>query len=239
MYMLLFILLSIMVTLVGAIVIIIKLPDRIRTYVLGSVLVVAIVLVGYGTYRYHSIERDGEVRLAYVRMGDRYYEDVNIDFSKEGKIIGKFDDYDIREIPEDPEHNFLVVRTFLDQYYVVDREYVIPTEGELSCAYVDVQACDKEMIVVLNAIFKEEYEDKFLVRIPREEANFHGIRVGYGDCPVATDFGGYIGTLEDGRWVWVYQEDYEYDSEKDMIYATCYKIPDEYWDALQESGEFD
>ena len=63
--------------------------------------------------------------------------------------------------------------------------------------------------------------------------------MGYGDCPVATDYGGYIGTLEDGRWVLVYPEDYEYDSEKDMIYATCHEISDEYQDALQESGEFE
>lgn len=237
--MLLLTLVSLVVMLIGAVIAIIKLPSRTRECVLGIVFVVALVLVGYGTYRYYSIEKDGEVRVGYVRVGDRYYESVNIDFSEEGKIIGKFDDYDIREIPEDPEHNFLVVRSFLDQYYVVDRDYMIPTEGELSCAYVGSRACDEELLAVLNAIFKEEYSDGFSVQIPREQEKFYSIGVGYEDCPVVTDFGYYIGTLEDGRWVLVYQEDYEYDSEKNMLRVVCHEIKNEYAVKLQESGMFD
>lgn len=55
---------------------------------IGILVVLLLVVLAFVAYHYFSVERDGEVRAGYVRVGERYYEGISIEFSKEGKTIG-------------------------------------------------------------------------------------------------------------------------------------------------------
>ena len=72
---------------------------------------------------------------SFIIDGERYIA-VSIGFTKEGRRFAKADSFDIMEIPEDKDHNFLAVRSFLDDWRIVKESYVIPTDGEVTVAYL-------------------------------------------------------------------------------------------------------
>lgn len=198
---------------------------------------IAVLLLGYGMYRYCSIERDGMVGVDVVRFGDVEYIHARYDISKEGKTIGKVDGFQIKEIPEDPKHNFLAIRSFLDQAYLVRKDYKIPVSGKVSCCYVrGKRSEDEELLQTMGEILSIAYDDGFQIETEKKPDRLCGVSVGYDECPVGTDVGYMLGCLDDGRWVLVFRKDY---TVKDGIHTIiCHEITKEQEKILENSGMF-
>lgn len=201
---------------------------------------IAVLLFGYGVYRYCSIERDGEAGgLWGVRVGDVEYVYEGFDLSEEGKIIGKINGFEIREVPEDPEHNFLVIRSFLDQDYLVRKDYQIPVSGTVSCCYVSgMRSTDEKLLQTIEEILQAAYDDGFQVELEDHHSpqRLHSVSVGYEGCPVGTDRKYKLGCLDDGRWVLVFVKDDVVNNGKHTM--ICHGITKEQAQALEDSGMF-
>lgn len=217
--------------------VIMKLPGNKRKQVFLVLGTAVVLLLGYGVYRYCSIERDGTVGADWVRLGDVEYIYARYDLSKEGKTIGKIDGFQIKEIPEDPEHNFLVIRSFLDQNYLVRKDYKIPVSGKVSCCYVrGKRSEDEELLQTMGEILSTSYDDGFQIETEKEPDRLCGVSVGYDKCPVGTDVGYMLGCLDDGRWVLVFRKDYTVADGRHTI--ICHEITKEQAKILENSGMF-
>ena len=170
-----------------------------KRIILGVIGVIALSVITFALISYFSIDRTAEIGFenSFVIKGERYIA-TSIGYTEEGKIIAKADNFKIKEIPEDKDHNFLAVRSFLDNWIIVRESYVIPTEGDS---------------------FVVKTENMFEMSSATES-----IRVGYEDCPVGTDWIGVIGNIN-GFLVFVDREDMK---DEDDLQYTCYVLKDEY-----------
>lgn len=153
---------------------------------------------------------------------------------KEGKTVAKAGNTKINAIPEDKSHTFLVARSFLDNYAIVKESYVIPTSGKAGVAYYGRERItDGEKWGLVQSILGGEYKGSFVIKTNDrfDIANAtESIYVGYEDCPVGTDWLGYMGNIN-GHLVFIEKEDVR---EEDLRY-TCYILKDEY-QKLYENG---
>ena len=111
------------------------------------------------------------------------------------------------EIKGDPEHNFLLVSSFVDSTLYVSDDYEIPTCGRLTGAnwnFKDIT--DKEFLNAVAAIlaeshvqggYKSPYGGLF---VENEVQNLEALYVAYENCPVATVNMGFMGKLN-GKWI--------------------------------------
>lgn len=83
------------------------------------------------------LKKEGVVSAGLVKIENINYVYSSFELSGEGKTIALIDNYIIKAVPEDPSHTFLILRTFIDQNYIVREDYEIPTEGKVNCAYID------------------------------------------------------------------------------------------------------
>lgn len=216
---------------------IMKIPGNKRKQAFIVMGAIAVLLMGYGVYRYCSIERDGTVGLGVVRVGDVEYVYAGYDLSGEGKIIGKIDGFQVKEIPEDPDHNFLVIRSFLDQDYLVRKDYKIPVSGTVSCCYIrGKRSTDEKLLQTIEEILSTTYDDGFQIETEKNHDRLCGLSVGYDGCPVGTDRGYMLGCLDDGRWVLVFRKDYTVTDGRHTI--ICHEITGEQARVLENSGMF-
>ena len=195
---------------------------------MAALLTVAVV-------NYFSIDRTAQ------RLGDggfliqgETYRSIAVGYSGEGKVIAKADGYDIMALPEDPAHHFLAVRSFTDNWIIVKESYVIPTEGELNVAYLDYERItDGEKFKLVQSILAGEFTDRFTVQTKGNgelPSATDSLYVGYGDCPVGTQWIGRVGNIN-GKLVFVTAEDMK---DGDLIY-TCLVVGDEYQDLMNKS----
>lgn len=196
------------------------------------ILIVLIVVFFFGLFKYFSIDRTGKLTANGVRFKDNEYIMKNYVFTEEGKTIGKADSWNINEIPEDKEHNFLAIRSFLDNYYVMRSDYIISNSGEITVTYIDRERyTDKNLNDAVNYIKSEEIEEKFYIKTDNIYHYAKRVYVGYNGCPVGTEYIGMVGNIN-GKMVYIRptkQEREENGVPKEQEYC-CYVIPDEYVD---------
>lgn len=180
-----------------------------------------------------KVERVGE--HDFIINGEKYVG-VGIAYTTTGRKIAQYDGFDIRVIPEDKDHNFLAVRSFLDGWTMVKESYVIPTSGEVTVAYLDYHERVTEGIKwdMIQSILNEDFQGEFVIK---DEELFEGsydtninyatnyIWVGYENCPVGTDIIGKFGKINE-KLVFIKEKDFSI-NEFDLKY-TCYIIKDEY-----------
>lgn len=192
------------------------------------VVVVAIfaVMVAKGFIVFdHSAERGFENSIIWK---DVRYEPVPGRY-KEGKTIAKVKDsgLSINEVEGDDSHTFVVVRSFIDQWLVVREDYNIPKSGKITKAYWAHQLIeDEEFFSVVAKLMQHSKPDFMYDNSADDIYQYKGddvmrqLVVAYEDCPVPTNYLGYIGTMG-GKWCMTVG-----DYRKDKI--DCYYIPDEY-----------
>ena len=205
-----------------------------KRIILIIVAVIALSVVAFVLIRIFSIDRTAEIGFenSFVIKGERYIA-TSIGYTEEGKIIAKADNFKIKEIPEDKDHNFLAVRSFLDNWIIVRESYVIPTEGDIGVVYIDHKRfTDGDEMEMVLSIVDEDFKDSFVVKTENmfEMSNAtDSIYVGYEDCPVGTDWIGVVGNIN-GCLVFVDREEMKND---DDLQYTCYVLNDEYQDLLK------
>ena len=161
----------------------------------------------------------------------------------EGKTIakGKEADWKINSVKEDPSHTFIVARSFLDQYLLVSSDYVIPTEGRVTIiAWNGKYITDEMFINTMTNIEKEKtttftYETDGIFQLT-DFQQMRELYFAYEDCPVATEFKGYMGKVN-GEWVitiYISNDTVNPDGSPKKYTVNCYKIPKEYGDILSQ-----
>lgn len=175
--------------------------------------------------------------------GDQLYWDGTIytictGIYTEGETIAKTQDgWSINEVEEDASHTFIVIRSFLDQYLMVREDYQIPISGGLSvvawngASIADVEFCNAISEILKIATIDYEYETNNIFELTSGQ-QMHPIYVGYDNCPVATAYIGYLGTVT-GRWYITTQApSISEQSSRQTIY--CYTIPQKYLAILEK-----
>ena len=201
---------------------------------LGVVVIAAvavIVMVLNGTI---ILDRSGE-RLfenglrwkdnEYVATAGKYHE---------GKTIAKTNDgFQICEIEGDDSHTFVGLRSLLDNWLLVREDYVIPIDGEITMVYWNLNFIgDEEFLVAVTDVLKQRTPEFVYDNSKGDIYQYKGddvmreFVVAYEDCPVPTNYMGYMGTI-DGRWC-ITVGNYQ----KDKI--DCWYIPEKYTEVLEE-----
>lgn len=135
-----------------------------------------------------------------LRWNGTFYKTCS-GFYEEGKTIAKTTDgnFDINEIENDPEHNFVVVRSFTDDSLFVRSDYNVPDSGNPNTVYLGTNkienTADKN---ILSDIFLNESETFSLTATHNDVNKWQSVSIGYSGCPVAI-FRGYIG-FADGNY---------------------------------------
>lgn len=206
----------------------------------GFILCIAAIAGSVFIHR-QLLRKDGFVGIERVEIEDVNYRYTSFTLSEEGKTIGLIDDWEINEVPEDKSHTFLVVRSFLDQYYIVREDYTIPTEGNVSCAYIGTmmeRTTNPELLQALTEILQTNYTDGtpfFLSNRKDEQGNFKHIVVGYEDCPVGTDNRIYCIGQIDSKWVIIFHDELG-QWEDDKLSAVYYELDSKYGKIFEGSG---
>ena len=198
------------------------------------IIVVIAALLTVVAVNYFSVDRSAQ-RIGedgFVIQGETY-RSTSVGYSGEGKVIAKADGYDIMVLPEDPARNFLAVRSFTDNWIIVKESYEIPTEGKLNVAYLDYERItDGEKFKLVQSILAGEFAEHFVVKtngVGEMPSATDSLYVGYGDCPVGTQWLGRLGNVN-GKVVFVTAEDMK---DGDLVY-TCYVVGEEYQTLLND-----
>ncbi len=187
-------------------------------------------------------ERTAYVSANYANWNGKEYSSAHGEYT-EGRTIAKAKDggFVINAVEEDPSHTFIVVRSFLDQYLLVANDYTIPTSGKVTTvAWNGKYISDSSFLEAVSSIQAEKttsftYESENIYQLT-DTQHMRLLYFAYENCPVATEFIGYMGKVN-GEWV-ITTEFSESDSD-DVVYPDarsvgCYKIPSEYWALLSE-----
>ena len=187
-----------------------------------------LVIRGYIVFD-HSGVRRGEG----VYWNDVLYIPSSGEYT-EGKTLAKTTDgWQINEVEEDPSHTFIVLRSFLDNYLLVREDYEIPASGDISLAWWngkiinDDEFLDAITNILANAEATFTHETDGIFQLT-DRQHMRLLRVGYADCPIATEHGGYLGTI-DGTWYLSLEQ-----TADDTGAVCCYEIPQEYIPVLSK-----
>lgn len=174
----------------------------------------------------HSGVRRGEG----VYWNDVLYVPASGEYS-EGKTIAKTNDgWQINEVEEDDTHTFIVMRSFLDQSLLVREDYDIPKSGEITALFWNGKAiADEEFIRAVTEILARveanfEYFTDGIFQL-KDNQHMRLLCAGYDGCPIATEYIGYMGTV-DGTWYLTVGQPVSEGA------ITCYAIPEMYIDIL-------
>ena len=171
--------------------------------------------------------------FTFIIQGEKYIA-TPIAYTQGDQAIVKAGKLEVLEIPEDPEHNFLLIKDDLDIRPVVKESYIIPVSGKPTVAY-----CGRERITdgikyrMIQSILEEEFQGSFTIQTDSRPGALNGIKhtyIGYENCPVGTDWLGAIGNIN-GQLVFIYRNDL---NEEDLQY-TCYVLQDEYQELYESS----
>lgn len=194
--------------------------------VLGLILGFGFLLAkGYIVFD-HSGVRRGEG----VYWNDVLYVPASGEYG-EGKTIAKTNDgWQINEVKEDDSHTFIVLRSFLDQSLLVREDYEVPSSGEITTLYWNRKyIADEEFRRTVTEILAEaeadfEYVTDGIFQL-KDNQHMRLLCAGYDGCPIATEYLGYMGTV-DGTWYLTVGQSV---SEGTI---PCYAIPEKYTDIL-------
>ena len=152
-----------------------------------------------------------------------------------GRVIAKTTDgLDVHEIDGDPDHNFLLVASFVDSNLYVCDDYEIPTNGKVTRAYWNYKdITDKDFLQAIGTLLAERHvqgtyktkEDGLFVE--NNVQNLEVLYVAYENCPVASLNKGYIGKLN-GEWIITVT------IESELTQCTYYRIPEKHHSILEK-----
>lgn len=187
-------------------------------------------------------DRSAVVRAETVLWNGETYSMTTGEYT-EGKTIAKSNDgsWRINEVEEDPSHKFLVARSFLDQALYVADSYEIPESGEITLACWNGEHITDEAF--LNAVsdiiaqkttsFEHQTDGIFALT---DNQRMKPLYLAYEGCPIATQFGGYMGKIN-GSWVittYISPDTHNEDGSWKEHSVGCYAIPEEHHRILQE-----
>ena len=207
---------------------------KILVVVTSAVLVVAALVVGalwhLGAF---VTDRSVVVGLESLHWQGRTYSPVYGKYDLGHRIAKTTNGLDVYEIEGDPDHNFLLVSSFVDSNLYVCDDYEIPNYGTVTRVnwnYKDIT--DKELLQAVGAIlakshvqgsYKSAYGGLF---VENEAQNLETMYVAYDNCPVATVNRGFMGKLN-GKWIITVEV------SPDRSECKYYSIPDQYVGILE------
>lgn len=211
-----------------------------------SILLVAAILlcISHCSALLKKVDRVGE--HDFIINGEKYVG-KGIAYTTTGRKFAQYDGFTIHVIPEDKEHNFLAVRSFLDGWTMVKESYVIPTSGEVNVAYLEYnQRITRSIkLEMIQSIINDDFQGEFIIKGEAlSEGNYYYtdvdsatdyIWVGYNDCPVGTDRIGKLGKIN-GKLVFIKIKEFDF-NEYDRKF-TCYIIKDEYQELFDFSNHY-
>lgn len=206
-------------------------------------LIVATILIAAAFMRYlwtmqQSVITDGDVLLGFVRIADERYEYTYFVTKGRTKKIAEIDNWKIYEVSEDPDHIFLKMKSFTGEYYIVREDYQIPTEGNVSCAYVEGKRIDDEKTLeALTDILSRKYDagTPYCISGRKEEQDrWNYVVVGYEDCPVGTDHSIYAIGKVDSKWVVVFYNEVG-DWEGDSLQVIYHEVDEKYYEIFERN----
>lgn len=165
---------------------------------------------------------------------DNHYILTSGRYKHEGKVLAKTDAGDqIMEVDNDKTHTFLVLRSFLDNGLYVREDYEIPTSGQITQVYwahdiQDTDFCDALTQILVNAKTDLQYETD-APYAHKDGREMYELYVGYEGCPIASQYLGYLGTV---NGAWCITTNVEETSEGQYL-VSCYQIPQEFVSFLQ------
>lgn len=204
-----------------------------------------VILIGIFVLLCHSgvivTDRSAIVGIEGMIWNGKGYSTVSGQYT-EGRTIAKSADgsWDINEVKEDPSHNFVVVRSFLDQRLYVADDYIIPTSGEITKvywngAYIENEDFLKAMSEIdATKTTSFDYETDAIFSLT-DNQHMKILYVAYENCPVATVYKGYLGKIN-GNWTittLVSDDQRNEDGSPKPYTVGCYSIPDKYTDILE------
>lgn len=186
-------------------------------------------------------DHSAEVQADHVTWNEKEYSSISGDYT-EGRTIAKDKKgWDINMVEEDPSHTFIVVRSFLDQYLMVSDDYLVPTSGKLTTvSWYGTYISDPLFIDAISKIEQDKttsftYQTDGIFALT-ENQHMRSLYFAYENCPVATNYKGYMGKVN-GEWVittYISQDQRNEDGSPKLYSVSCYVIPEEYWDILSK-----
>ena len=159
----------------------------------------------------------------------------------EGRVLAKTQDgWKVSEVKEDPAHNFVVVRSFLDNRLLVAEDYKIQTEGNLSMASWNREPItDPAFLQAITQILQQkttsfEYETDGIF-ILNDQQRMKALYLAYDGCPLATICAGWLGKIN-GQWVlttYISNDCRNEDGSPKPYMVGCYVIPEAFHDILK------
>lgn len=221
---------------------------RIKSHIILTVLsfaMVFLVILIIGLiylFWYLSLDKSAEFAGNTMHWKGKSYIEVSGRYNVGDTIAKTTDgDWNISEVEGDTEHNFIEVRSFLNQYLYVNEDYEIPTDGEITSVYVDYKKiADSEFCNAVKQIIKDSGET-FEYETDNIYSNTEDIYLCYENCAVGTEFAGNIGVINN-QWVYFdpQQETYAVneDGSRKSVTITCTIIDEKYTEILQKNTYF-
>jgi hypothetical protein len=186
--------------------------------------------------------RSADVSSNHVNWNGKEYSITSGEYT-EGRTItkGKSGVWTINMVKEDPSHTFIVARSFLDQYLMVSDDYTIPTSGKITTiSWNGTYITDEAVLDAIANIEAEKvttftYETDGIYQLT-DNQHMRRLYFAYENCPVATEFKGYMGKVN-GAWVittYISSDTSNADGSPKPYSVSCYKIPNKYGDILSE-----
>lgn len=200
-----------------------------RLIVILPLLLIAVLIGTFAVRNFVVFDHSAQINTDWGFVWkDVQYIPVTIEAGKTTKCIAKTTDgQKIKEYEDDPSHTFLELRSFLDNNSVVREDYVIPTEGTISCVYIsNTRLTDSTLYPKIKEILECDFESSFFIKSKMIYSLGKRITIGYNDCPVGTQFEGVIGNIN-GKWVFIYPQDVGHikPSSPETTYE-CHIIPE-------------
>lgn len=215
--------------------------SRLKKKVIVGILLLVAVIIGYCLWRELFLEKEGFVGIENVEIDGVEYQYEEYAYSDRGEMIALVDEWGVYEVPEDPSHTFLILGRGLADDYIVREDYRIPTEGNVSCAYIGramVRTTDEKILGALTEILQADYAngtEYMLYNSPQEPYGFRQVIVGYEDCPVGTDESIYYIGKVNSKWIIIFQHEVG-ELQGDKIPSIYYELDERYGKIFEESG---
>lgn len=157
---------------------------------------------------------------------------------EEGKTVAKTSDgnWNINEVKGDAEHNFVVVRSKLDDFLLVREDYKIPENGNPNAVYLETTKIgNAETQKIISDIVLNNGETFTLTATHDNVNKWQSVSIGFDGCPVAI-FRGYIGFADENYFFTVDLSDMK---EKDdgsgaPFTVLCKSVDKNYFPLLNE-----
>ncbi len=186
-------------------------------------------------------DHSAKICLEYVSWNGKEYSNIGGVYTEGRTLARGKDGWKIKMVEEDPSHTFIVARGFLDQALLVSDDYDVPASGTLTAvSWNGVYITDSLFLDAVSKIDAEKMTSFTYqtdgIYIIKENQYMNELYFAYENCPVATNYKGYMGKVN-GEWVittYISEDTRNYNGSPKSYPVSCYRIPSEYWDILSE-----